>query len=496
MTQIIRPPRAGRWTWFFSSVIALVGAMGEMRLPCPSNDTEITLVYDVFPAMIEVVDASRIPTTLSDLRGFDVNFFAEFFSLCPMPYALKRVPILEQRRFGPDASTSTSYGSTFSSSSSSSSSTSSSSSLSSSDFILMMNFPAVNYTFLHITQPAVIFPSSVVYYRRPDENYSLRILQNYGLAYLFISLLGSCVIVVLTRMESRDGSDRDYATLIWNFCLSPFGLQNESLARTPSLKVFSLSWLMVWFLMTGYFWSDMSSSMTVSKLKTDIDTFEDVLRSDRKFFWKGPVKDMSQTVVRGLKEKYARFAGAEHLAYEEFNASDVAYNAQSAAKLLRRNEVLLAWSADLYYQLDERLRRDPELVIKEDWSVFVTTHYSLSPRRKDILDALNEFIAQRRASGQMEQEMKAWWGLNRAVDGRPEMRPLENFVEQLGPLRIVFVAAMVATVGSLATSLITTYAERKRRRRSSWSMASAADSENEKAKSMDEGVAEGPSSCR
>ena len=283
MTQIIRLPQARRWTWFFSSVIALVGAMGEMRLPCPSNDTEITLVYDVFPAMIEVVDASRIPTTLSDLRGFDVNFFADFFSLCPMLYALKRIPILDQRRFGPNASTSTS----------SCSSSFSFSSLSSSDFILMMNFPAVNYTFLHITQPAVIFPSSVVYYRRPDENYSLRILQNYGLAYLFISLLGSCVIVVLTRMESRDGSDRDYATLIWNFCLSPFGLQNESLARTPSLKVFSLSWLMVWFLMTGYFWSDMSSSMTVSKLKTDIDTFEDVLRSDRKFFWKGPVKDMS-----------------------------------------------------------------------------------------------------------------------------------------------------------------------------------------------------------
>ena len=40
-----------------------------------------------------------------------------------------------------------------------------------------------------------------------------------------------------------------------------------------SMKVFTLTWVTVWFLIAGNFWAEMSSSMTVSKLREDISTF-------------------------------------------------------------------------------------------------------------------------------------------------------------------------------------------------------------------------------
>ena len=58
---------------------------------------------------------------------------------------------------------------------------------------------------------------------------------------------------------------------------------------------------MAWFLAAGFFWAEMASNMTVSKLTDEMNSFQDVLSSKRMFFWLNNVKHRSFKTVDDLR---------------------------------------------------------------------------------------------------------------------------------------------------------------------------------------------------
>ena len=369
--------------------------------------------------------------------GFDVEFFADFLKQCPMNYTLTINPYEQHTEYleknGPRF-----------------------------DFQFMrgLHVPR-DFTKYHTSQAIVISPSIVAYYKGTTHGISQSIWLFHGSIYIIASILGSIILAIIVKLERQMHTALSIKEVMWNFILSPFGLCGDSIMTSAPLKVFTLTWLMVWFLIAGNFWAEMSSSMTVSKLREDITTFEDVWRSKREFFWTGHVKNMTQKIVKQLREKYEGFAGPAHRAYEKSDIGSTLIPWKNmTSDLLRKNQVLLAWSLDLYLQLNEELRNDPNLIIKKDWSVPITFHYSLSKRSTAILDALNEFIADRRASGKMEHEENRWWGLNRTFHQKPDEIDLRSPLDNIGTLGVAFYVAMVGVTLSLIMSCISVLTRR------------------------------------
>ena len=286
--------------WFLFSVILLLTpffrATSSDYIPvevhCPANRTSITLLYDLFESFVELKNEPlkeseneiKIPQTLSDLTGFDAELYKEFFTQCPMSYTLKKVSILYDYELIKEMST---YDF---------------------DFVVINTLVPIVYSPVHVTQPAVILPSSIVYLRDDVPDASFNLLLKYGLVYAVTLTIGSVVVVIIAYLEnqSKDSRRRYFGGVLWNFVVTPFGLCNDRLTTAPSMKVFNLFWFVVWFLMAGYFWAEMSSGMTVDKLRDEINTLEDVLKSDRKFFWKRDMQIMTPQIIGQLRRKYEK----------------------------------------------------------------------------------------------------------------------------------------------------------------------------------------------
>ena len=73
--------------------------------------------------------------------------------------------------------------------------------------------------------------------------------------------------------------------LFWNFLLSPFGMCGSVLMETISRKIFTFSWILSWFLVLATFSAEFSATVTVGKLRGDINSFQDVWKQQRNFFW-------------------------------------------------------------------------------------------------------------------------------------------------------------------------------------------------------------------
>ena len=73
------------------------------------------------------------------------------------------------------------------------------------------------------------------------------------------------------------------------------------------MKIFTLLWLTIWFLMAGFFWAEMSSNMTVDKLTSDIESLKDVLAAKSEYFWLDDMKHMSSKTIKDLVERYNVF---------------------------------------------------------------------------------------------------------------------------------------------------------------------------------------------
>ena len=145
---------ANAWLTFVFFLATASCSLAEMTVHCPKNTTNVTLFFDFFEGSIENGNHSHAPEELEDLKGFDVNFFLQFFSICPTPYTLKPWSLDNQSEI---VAHQESYG----------------------DFIFLNGLSAENYNLLQVSQPVLIFPSCVVYLKRSAQNDPLFILIHY-----------------------------------------------------------------------------------------------------------------------------------------------------------------------------------------------------------------------------------------------------------------------------------------------------------------------------
>ena len=400
-----------------------------IKVHCPSQDTNVTILVDPFPGNFERKNESQVSRRLEDFNGFDVQFFIDFIRHCPINYTVAEIPFSQHDEYLKNMTTISDF-----------------------KFIRYSHVPRC-FKEYHTSLAVVNTPSVVVYYKRTTQSDSQSIWLRHGFIYIIASTIGSIILVMLMMLERKSQATASIKEVVWNFILSPFGLCGDSLMSSIPLKVFTLTWLTVWFLIAGNFWAEMSSSMTVSKLRENINSFEDVWRSNREFFWTEDVKNMPKKIVNRLRERYESFASPAHRAYEKNDIGESAIPWKNiTSDLLEKDQVLLSWSVDLFIQLSEKLRNDPNVVIKKDWSVATSFHYSTSKGSTDILDALNEFIYDRRATGKMEEEENRWFGINRTFHKKPKETDIKNPLDVNGTLSLALQVAMVGMIVSLITS--------------------------------------------
>ena len=298
-----------------AAILHSIFGLNASRFYCPKSHKNVTLVYDFFPNEVENI-TDKLPETLADLQGFNIDFFRAFFEECPdLNYTLKRMGLQDQIDNLHDKNLS---------------------------FITLNLQHGRNYTLFHVSQPVMAFPSCVVYIAEFSTHPSPTLVLRYVVAYVMFSLFGLLVFMLLERLEVRGEWNRNYADVAWKFLLSPFGLCDDGVSKTPSMKIFLFTWLIVWFLMMGFFWAELSSDMTVSKIQDEFKTFQDVLKSKRKFFWNDGVSSMHAKVVDDLRKRYEEYADQDHRDYEQFYIEDRMENITE--KLLKKGEILLILS--------------------------------------------------------------------------------------------------------------------------------------------------------
>ena len=402
----------------------------SLDLPCPSNATNITLTYSYFQGAIENTRGDKkMPTTLNDLKGLNVNILRDFFAACPMHYTLMHVEYPSQLQEAEMQNLS---------------------------FITLNQHLPANFSHFNPTIPVLILPTCIVYFGEVSTTVSPTIIIYYGIAYVTCSVIGAIVFLMIERWEIKERKRRNYADVLWKFLLSPFGLCDESLMKTLSMKIFTFTWLAVWLLMLGFFWAEMSSNMTVSKLNDNIDSLEDVLVSKRQFFWLSYIKDSAE---KTLKDRYEKFANEEHRKFEKLESLSNELKSTSKNMLLE-NQILLTWCPDLILHIDGAFAKKPHLVIKKDWSSLISIHHLLSKDLVDTLDALNEFITRRRSSGKMEQELDRWFGLNQTGTAAASSRHAAGDPK---PSTIILVIALVGTIVTIMTSFFSCLRHAKKR---------------------------------
>ena len=289
-----------------------------LDVPCPSNNTNVSLIYSFHPGIVENTrEDNELPKTITDLKGFCANMISDFFAKCPMQYSLMRV------NFSLQLDTAITLNKSF---------------------LILIQRPQSYFSLFHLTQPVLILPTCIVYFGKISTTVSPTIILRYGLKYMDIicSVIGAIVFLFIERWEIKVRQKRNYTDVLWKFLLSPFGICDESLMKTLSMKIFTFTWLSVWLLLFGFFWAEMSSNMTVSKLNDDVDTLEDVLASKRHFFW---LSDIHNSAPKMLQEKYENFAGETHRNYEKLGFTKDLKSI--TMKMLHENQILLTWCVDL-----------------------------------------------------------------------------------------------------------------------------------------------------
>ena len=278
-------------------------------------------------------------------------------------------------------------------------------------------------------------------------------MMRYGIVTLIISLFGSLAFAAIVKLENVKTEDLSYWDVVWDFLLSPFGLCSTNFAKSFPMKIFTLSWLTIWFLMAGFFWAELSSNMTVDKLTRDIESLEDVLMAKSEYFWLNDMKRMSFKIVKDLGEKYDTFKNHEHISYEKLASSTNLKHKTQA--LLEKSQILITWYTDLNIQLSDEIKNSHQLVIKQDWSVPVHFHYFTKKTNTKVLDALNEYLYISQENGDIAKGFSKWLQFNvtHTLVERGE-RSIGTMFESLGPLKIVLVAVFGGSGLSLLTSLL------------------------------------------
>ena len=267
------------------------------------------------------------------------------------------------------------------------------------------------------------------------------------------------LLIFLVRIEKRQPSERKYGKVIWNFILSPFGLCGDSLMESIAMKVFTIFWLLGWFLTAGIFWAEMSSSLTVSKLHDEINSFGDVLKSNNDFFWIPEMQKLPQKIVQDLNLKFKKYSYESYAENQESDTKIDYFNLKNVTKkLLKKKSILLAYGPDLKMQLSDDLIKDPDLIIKYDWSVPHTFHYFLPKTDTEFVDAMNKFMLLRHKSGVMEKEYKKWFNVNRGANNNNNLEA--SF--ELGPLRVVMITILLGSGLTIMTSLINALCKREK----------------------------------
>ena len=404
----------------------------QFKINCPNRDTNLTLIYQYFQNEVEF-DRRTVPKTLDDMTGFSVVFFKYFFSECPTPYTLEH---FEHSLEYKDRLHLKNY-----------------------DFTSMNLFfseKGTRFTQYQITQPALTVPLCIVYATNSATKVSFQILLEYGLPYAGLTIFGLVIFSIIQRTEIHEASGRNYGDSAWKFVLSPFGLCDEGIMKTPSMKIFTYTWLVIWFLMTGFFWAEMSSNMTVGKLGDEIHSIKDVLTSKRNFFWTHDLKSIPEKALKPLLEKYKTFADSDHKKFETLKIVNESHSEtfkKLTTKLLLRDEILLDILPNIPLLLDvEDLNsKGINLVSKKDWSVPINFHVFSSKNNTAVTNALNQLLAKAHAIdlGDLDVEMQKWMGGNAGISsGSNQNGP------NIKPIYMMLIILLVGTILTLIVLLI------------------------------------------
>ena len=407
----------------------LIQYSGTPYVRCPSNGTDgtkITFIYTLFPLEYENLAGVEEAETLDDMKGFGANLFKDFLAKCPMAYTLKKTPGFCAEHF-----------------------------LNNNRSMCINMYAPNSNNYSHTTNPVIIFPSALVYFSPSvPPNIPPMLLYRYGITTIAVSILGSILLIAIVRIEKIQPTERKYGEVIWNLFLSPFGLCS-SLMESTSIQVFTMFWLLGWFLTAGLFWAEMSSSLTVNKIYHDINSFQDVLDSKRIFFWLPEMQVTPQKVVQDLNLRFEKY-GYESYSLDGGNRADYFNLKDTTKNLLERKSILLAWGIDLKMLLSNQLISNTELVVKYDWSVPHTFNYFLPKMENNLLDSVNEFLSNRQESGVMEKEYKKWYEVDRANNHKSQ-----DISFELGPLLMVMYTVILGSVLTLIVSLCDALYKRK-----------------------------------
>ena len=399
---------------------------------CFTPSANLTIVYQLFPNDIEKKVNIIETETLEDFYGFSVELMKDFSNFCQIGITLihweKAIDNLSTNmitKLSP---------------------------LADSVILPMLDLFSSPLQGYHFSQTIAICPSVLIYRHLEGNNFNHGFLLNYLYLSIITILIGSLVLIAVVKLEGEDDQSI-YKEVVWNFFLSPFGLCGSALMNTFSRKIFTLCWVWAWFIVVTAFSAEFSSTMTVNKLQSELNSFRDVLGSDRNFLWPAYMKHYPKKIIQDLKVKYDRFS-RDNDAYRNFEMSlkpDFALN----KKFLDDGAVIFTNKIDLKLYMSEELMKDNHYLVREDWSIPYTFHYKFKViNGQNNFDAFNLYIKRIKSNGYLEELIERWFGIEKNVD--------PGNTKRKEPIRLTIdlpwtMALCIAGIGSTLSLMVSLY---------------------------------------
>ena len=264
-----------------------------------------------------------------------------------------------------------------------------------------------------ISLPIVMYPALILHLE-DNDGFDPRPNPKFLVYYLILLAVGAFFLVIIVKVENKIDSSicGGLGEALWNFLLIPFGLSDSTLTVTTSRKMYLFVWNVIWFLFIMVVSANYSSILTVSKLQDNVNTFQDVLDGNQKFFMHPFLEHSEQSLVKELTKKYAKLKG-NNKSYSLQGLGTEGYT-DMTSKLLQDRHLYLTlvnFLAGNEKKLMEKLGR-AKIVIKTDWSCYFLGHYFFKTSDFQLLKSFNKFVQRKKSDGTLEKLTKKWFSIH------------------------------------------------------------------------------------
>ena len=411
----------------FCPEAALGSKWTSHEIVCPPSNMSVTLLFWSMRFDVEPPEDHKNLTSLEELHGFGVNVWKGFWDSCHFGYTFRQINPREIDNVTVELAAN------------------------GTNFALMnMESPRVpDFSRFHVSQPASVSPITLIYLKNAASGLTAMetFLFHSALMVLGLYVIGLVTLIAILKFDPSING-QNYAQSMWDFLFIPFGMSENASLKTLSGRIFTITWCMSWFFMTMLFSAELSSNLTISKLRTGMNSLQDLITQKRNVLWKSWIKDTHSDVVAEIKKRYDATKNVGQVAFE--NDWDMALE-KSSWDLLENGYVFLSWYRDVKLYVSDEDRTRDDLVVKIDWSTLVSYHYAFGKTAEGglLLDAFNQYIALK--VDWLKKEYDEFYRLDVTSDGlfTNSNKQSDTIAYDMGPWALVLVMAGLAFVLAL-----------------------------------------------